>query len=46
VQGEGSEEDGLVPRGGDATLWASMEEVNRKRDPPVVKAFERLSLLG
>lgn len=43
---KGGEENGLLPTGGDATLWAAMEEVSRKRDPPVVKAFERLSLLG
>jgi elongator complex protein 1 len=34
------------PTGGDATLWDSLQEVGRKREPPVVKAFTRLSLLG
>ncbi|KAF2742448.1 elongator complex protein 1 [Sporormia fimetaria CBS 119925] len=32
--------------GGDATFWASVEEVNRKKVAPVVKGFEGLSLLG
>lgn len=36
----------LKPRGGDATLWDSLQEVGKKREAPVVKAFERLSLLG
>jgi elongator complex protein 1 len=34
------------PTGGDATLWNSLQEVGRKREPPVVKAFTRLSLLS
>ncbi|KAF2013672.1 elongator complex protein 1 [Aaosphaeria arxii CBS 175.79] len=38
--------EGLKPQGADATLWASFEEVNKKRDPPVIKEFGRLSLLG
>jgi elongator complex protein 1 len=38
--------DVVKPVGGDATLWDSLQEVKKKRDPPVVKAFERLSLLG
>jgi elongator complex protein 1 len=38
--------DVVKPVGGDATLWDSLQEVEKKRDPPVVKAFERLSLLG
>ncbi|KAF2278096.1 elongator complex protein 1 [Westerdykella ornata] len=32
--------------GADATLWASMAEVNRKRPPPIVKDFKRICLLG
>ena len=36
----------LRPTGGDATLWDSLQEVGRKREAPVVKEFERLSLLG
>jgi len=32
--------------GGDATLWNSLQEVVKKRDIPIVKRFERLSLLG
>lgn len=43
----GSEGMGMLkPQGADATLWDSVQEVNRKREVPVVKAFERLSLLG
>ncbi|KAF2117499.1 elongator complex protein 1 [Lophiotrema nucula] len=39
--------DGVLrPSGADATLWDSLQEVGRKRERPVVKAFERLSLLG
>ena len=36
----------LRPTGGDATLWDSLQEVEKKREPPVVKGFEKLSLLG
>jgi elongator complex protein 1 len=36
----------IRPTGGDATLWESLVEVGKKREAPVVKAFERLSLLG
>lgn len=36
----------LRPTGGDATLWDSLQEVGKKREAPVVKSFERLSLLG
>lgn len=38
--------DEIKPTGGDATLWDSFAEVGKKREVPVVKAFERLSLLG
>jgi elongator complex protein 1 len=38
--------DMLRPTGGDATLWDSLQEVGKKREAPVVKAFDRLSLLG
>lgn len=38
--------DGVLrPTGADATLWESLQEVERKRVAPVVKGFERLSLL-
>ena len=43
---EGQAEGDFRPMGADATLWASMEEVSKKREPPVVRAFGRLSLLG
>ncbi|KAF1830666.1 IkappaB kinase complex, IKAP component [Decorospora gaudefroyi] len=36
----------LRPMGGDATLWDSLMEVGKKRERPVVKGFESLSLLG
>ena len=36
----------IRPIGGDATLWDSLQEVGRKREVPVVKMFDRLSLLG
>jgi elongator complex protein 1 len=36
----------MKPTGGDATLWDSLQEVGKKREAPVVKMFERLSLLG
>ncbi|KAF2184333.1 elongator complex protein 1 [Zopfia rhizophila CBS 207.26] len=42
----GNGEEMLKPSGADATLWASLEEVNRNREPPALKKFERLSLLG
>lgn len=42
----GAEGEELKPIGADATLWDSVLETARKRDVPVVKAFERLSLLG
>ena len=39
-------DESFKPSGGDATLWESIEEVNRKRERPVIKVFEKLSLLG
>ncbi|KAF2710609.1 elongator complex protein 1 [Pleomassaria siparia CBS 279.74] len=44
--GFGAVDDMLKPSGADATLWASIEEVNRKREKPIVRGFEKLSLLG
>lgn len=35
----------LKPTGGDATLWDSLQEVGKKREAPIVKAFEKLGLL-
>jgi elongator complex protein 1 len=46
MAGFGGVDEMLKPSGADATLWASIEEVNRKRDKPLIKQFERLSLLG
>jgi elongator complex protein 1 len=40
------EGEALRPTGGDATLWDSLQEMVKKREPPVVKPFVRLSLLG
>ena len=34
------------PVGAEGVLWDSLEEHSKKREPPVVKAFERISLLG
>lgn len=39
-------EEMLRPTGADATLWDSLQEVEKKREAPVVRKFERLSLLG
>ncbi|KAF1849738.1 elongator complex protein 1 [Cucurbitaria berberidis CBS 394.84] len=38
--------ENLRPTGGDATLWDSLQEVDKKRQAPEVRKFERLSLLG
>jgi elongator complex protein 1 len=46
MAGFGGVDEMLKPSGADATLWASIEEVNRKRDKPLIKQFERLSLLA
>jgi elongator complex protein 1 len=42
----GVEGEVVRPVGGDATLWDSLQEVGKKREVPVVKVFDRLSLLG
>lgn len=42
----GVEGEMLKPTGGDATLWDSIQEVGKTKEPPVVKSFARLSLLG
>ncbi|KAL9097236.1 MAG: hypothetical protein Q9165_000663 [Trypethelium subeluteriae] len=34
------------PSGGEGVLWESMEQAWKRQEPPVVKAFQRLSLLG
>lgn len=38
--------EGIRPTGGDATLWASLQEVEKKREAPKVLGFEKPSLLG
>jgi elongator complex protein 1 len=42
----GAESNIARPTGGDATLLDSLQEMGRRREPPMVKAFEKLSLLG
>lgn len=39
-------EDGYRPVGGDAVLQESIEAAGKRKEPPVIAAFERLSLLG
>ncbi|TKA78470.1 hypothetical protein B0A49_03847, partial [Cryomyces minteri] len=39
------EEEGARPSGGDGVFWDAMEEGRRRREAPVVKAFEGLALL-
>ena len=34
------------PTGGDGVLWDSMEESRTRKEAPIVKPFERLSILG
>lgn len=46
VNGGGIVGEMIKPQGGDATLWDSLNEVEKKREPPIVKAFAKLSLLG
>jgi elongator complex protein 1 len=46
VEGAGVGGETVRPTGGDATLWDSMQEMEKKREAPIVKAFEKLSLLG
>jgi len=38
--------EGGRPPGADGVFWDSIEEKARRKDPPVVKDFEKLSLLG
>lgn len=42
-QAEGAAER---PVGADGVLWDSLEERGKKREPPVVKSFEKMALLG
>tara|TARA_R110002003_G_scaffold52_5_gene4357 strand:- start:1173 stop:2438 length:1266 start_codon:yes stop_codon:yes gene_type:complete len=42
----GAESNIARPTGGDATLLDSLQEMGRRREPPMIKAFEKLSLLG
>jgi elongator complex protein 1 len=43
---EASGEDGYRPVGGDAVLQESIEAAGKRKDPPVIAPFEKLSLLG
>ncbi|KAI1147234.1 IKI3 family-domain-containing protein [Nemania diffusa] len=45
-QGDGDTEEGWRPVGADAVLAETLEAAWRKQEPPVIAAFERLSLLG
>ncbi|KAI0453178.1 IKI3 family-domain-containing protein [Xylaria acuta] len=45
-QGDGGEEEQWTPVGADAVLAETLEAAWRKQEPPVIAAFERLSLLG
>ena len=40
------EEDTGKPNGGDGVLWDSIEETQARREAPVIKEFEKLSLIG
>ncbi|KAL2073136.1 hypothetical protein VTL71DRAFT_10460 [Oculimacula yallundae] len=42
----GVDENGYRPVGGDAVLQESMEAAGKPKEPPVIAAFEKLSLLG
>ncbi|KAH8691783.1 IKI3 family-domain-containing protein [Phaeosphaeriaceae sp. PMI808] len=47
TQAAGSQDiEALRPTGGDATLWDSLREVGKNREAPVIKALQKLSLLG
>ncbi|KAE9377847.1 elongator complex protein-like protein 1 [Stipitochalara longipes BDJ] len=39
-------EDGYRPVGGDAVLQESIDAAGKRKEPPVIAAFEKLSLLG
>ncbi|KAL9635098.1 MAG: hypothetical protein Q9164_003682 [Protoblastenia rupestris] len=41
-----AEVNGYRPQGGDGVFLDSIEEASKPREAPIVKAFERLSLLG
>jgi elongator complex protein 1 len=43
---ERSGEDGYRPVGGDAVLQESIEAAGKRKEPPVIVPFEKLSLLG
>lgn len=42
---EQAEEEHERPKGGDGVLWDSMDESQARREAPLVKGFEKLSLL-
>jgi elongator complex protein 1 len=46
VNVERSGEDGYRPIGGDAVLQESIEAAGKRKEPPAIPPFEKLSLLG
>ncbi|KAI1388739.1 IkappaB kinase complex, IKAP component [Hypoxylon trugodes] len=44
--GEEADEEDWRPMGADAVLYENLEAAWRKQEPPIIKGFERLSLLG
>jgi elongator complex protein 1 len=46
VKNEGTEEDEHRPVGADAVLHESMIAASKKKEPPVIAAFDKLALLG
>lgn len=46
AEGEDDNRMGERPVGADGVLWDSLDNIGRKKEPPVVKKFERLSLLS
>ncbi|EDU46765.1 elongator complex protein 1 [Pyrenophora tritici-repentis Pt-1C-BFP] len=44
IVGVGADGETMRPTGGDATLWDSLQEVGKKREVPVVKLFESISI--
>jgi elongator complex protein 1 len=43
---EATDQDGYRPIGGDAVLQESIEAAGKRKEPPVIAPFEKLSLLG
>jgi elongator complex protein 1 len=43
---DGGQDDSLRPGRGEGVLWDATQESRKKREPPIMKAFDGLSLLG